>query len=360
LRAAHRAADLALPLLKPGVSLRFALLPSGEDPDSLIRAQGSVAMAAALDGAMPLVEMIWRAETEGRAFDTPQRKAALIARFNDRLTAIASIDVRRFYLDWLAEKLSAALGLKTYVYNDRLHASGAARRKTGAAVRGRPGADQRRGFLAVSSAVKGSRLVPRDPGRPANTREDPSPIRIERPIPPIVPRQSAADPGARDPGAAGAPAIRSKESEVLVLILDNPEILEGCHETLAALPFSDRSLDSLRHELLNLAASGFRLETGSLEDHLVRAGMGALVGRLKTRRAASSVESGRARQDAERGGADAGEIEARWLRAAAQLRDLAEVGPERRQALERFKSEASEESWLDWHRLHYSGVLPNE
>ena len=39
-RAAARAADRALPLLKPGQSLRFAMLPAGEDPDTLILAQG--------------------------------------------------------------------------------------------------------------------------------------------------------------------------------------------------------------------------------------------------------------------------------------------------------------------------------
>ena len=35
-RAAARAADRALPLLQPGRSLRFVVLPSGEDPDSLV------------------------------------------------------------------------------------------------------------------------------------------------------------------------------------------------------------------------------------------------------------------------------------------------------------------------------------
>ena len=82
LRAAHRAAEMAMPLLKPGMSLRFALLPTGEDPDSLIRAQGAGAMTALIENATPLVDMIWTTETEGRDFDTPERKAALISRFN--------------------------------------------------------------------------------------------------------------------------------------------------------------------------------------------------------------------------------------------------------------------------------------
>src|SRR4029077_17178785 len=52
-RAAARAAERALPLLKPGQSLRFALLPAGEDPDTLILAQGASAMRAVLDGGLP-------------------------------------------------------------------------------------------------------------------------------------------------------------------------------------------------------------------------------------------------------------------------------------------------------------------
>src|SRR5581483_1502881 len=39
-RAAGRALERALPMLKPGHSLRFAVLPEGEDPDTLILRQG--------------------------------------------------------------------------------------------------------------------------------------------------------------------------------------------------------------------------------------------------------------------------------------------------------------------------------
>ena len=47
LKAAHRAAHLALPHLKPDHSLRFAFLPTGEDPDSFIAANGAGAMSSA-------------------------------------------------------------------------------------------------------------------------------------------------------------------------------------------------------------------------------------------------------------------------------------------------------------------------
>ncbi|MBL8644035.1 MAG: DNA primase, partial [Rhodospirillaceae bacterium] len=59
-RAAARSAALALPKLQPGKSLQFALLPSGQDPDDLIRRSGPTAMAQVLAAAVPLSEIVWR------------------------------------------------------------------------------------------------------------------------------------------------------------------------------------------------------------------------------------------------------------------------------------------------------------
>jgi hypothetical protein len=136
--------------------------------------------------------------------------------------------------------------------------------------------------------------------------------------------------------------------ELARLLLENPGIADRHGEILAALPFSDRSLDSLRHELLNLAASGFRLENPGLETHLVRKGMADLVARLNLGRAGTSDPT-----EVSSVG-DAEDVEARFLRAAAQLRDMAELEPERQRAAERLKSEATEESWTEFQRLRGS------
>src|SRR4029077_9816462 len=63
-RAAFRAVDMAMPRLKPGKSLRFAMLPEGQDPDDLYRSGGREAIADVLAGARPLGEMLWSRETE--------------------------------------------------------------------------------------------------------------------------------------------------------------------------------------------------------------------------------------------------------------------------------------------------------
>ncbi|MDR0810590.1 MAG: DNA primase, partial [Gemmobacter sp.] len=76
-RAALRVIDLALPLLEAGQGLRFAVLPQGLDPDDLLKQRGASAMQEVLDAAVPMVTLLWRRETEGRVFDSPERKAAL-------------------------------------------------------------------------------------------------------------------------------------------------------------------------------------------------------------------------------------------------------------------------------------------
>lgn len=97
LRAAMRLIDLALPLTGPGQALRFALLPPGQDPDDLIRAGGPGAMRAVLDQAQPLVDLLWRRETEGRSFDSPERKAALDKALADAIARIPDTATRDHY-----------------------------------------------------------------------------------------------------------------------------------------------------------------------------------------------------------------------------------------------------------------------
>src|SRR3569623_1252244 len=104
-KAAYRAADLALPFLAPGKSLRFALLPEGQDPDDLARSGGRGAIEEVIAAAKPLAEMIWSRELEGGNFATPERRAALEARIKELSNCIRDEVVRRYYRQALAERL---------------------------------------------------------------------------------------------------------------------------------------------------------------------------------------------------------------------------------------------------------------
>lgn len=97
IRAALRVIDLALPLLEAGKALRFAILPQGQDPDDLIKAQGPAAMQKVLDEAQPMVNLLWRRETEGKVFDSPERKAALDKKLRAALSKIADPSIRGHY-----------------------------------------------------------------------------------------------------------------------------------------------------------------------------------------------------------------------------------------------------------------------
>ncbi len=97
LRAAYRVIDLALPLMEAGKSLRFALMPEGKDPDDLIRAEGAGGVQAVLDRALPMVQLLWKRETEGRVFDSPERKAALDKALRETILQIKDPSLRSHY-----------------------------------------------------------------------------------------------------------------------------------------------------------------------------------------------------------------------------------------------------------------------
>jgi DNA primase len=107
-KAAWRAADLALPHLKPGKSLRFALLPEGQDPDDLARAGGRVAIEEVISVARPLADVVWSREIEGGNFGTPERRAALEARIGELTNGIRDEVVRRYYREDLSDRINRA------------------------------------------------------------------------------------------------------------------------------------------------------------------------------------------------------------------------------------------------------------
>src|SRR6478752_4728635 len=104
-KAAWRAADLALPHLKPGKSLRFALLPEGQDPDDLARSGGRAAIEEVISAARGLADIIWSREIEGGTFATPERRAALEARIGELANGIRDEVIRRYYRQDLVERL---------------------------------------------------------------------------------------------------------------------------------------------------------------------------------------------------------------------------------------------------------------
>ena len=104
-KAAWRAAEMALPHLVPGKSLKFAMLPEGQDPDDLVRSGGRGAVEEVIKSARGLADMIWSREIAGGDFATPERRAALEARINELASGIRDETVRRYYRQDLVDRL---------------------------------------------------------------------------------------------------------------------------------------------------------------------------------------------------------------------------------------------------------------
>jgi len=109
-RAAARAVERVLPLLGPNRTVRIAFLPQGQDPDDLIKASGPKAMQEILDAAIPLIDMLWRLEIEGKTLNAPEARAGVRAALFERIGKIADQTVQTYYKTEIQQRLNAAFG----------------------------------------------------------------------------------------------------------------------------------------------------------------------------------------------------------------------------------------------------------
>ncbi|MGB3470110.1 MAG: DNA primase [Erythrobacter sp.] len=106
-RAAMRAISRALPMLAPMRSLSIVRLPSGLDPDDLIKTQGPKAMEKLLAKPMSLLDFLWQAERDAQPLESPEAKAGLKARLMEHVNTIEDGDVCALYRRELLDRFSA-------------------------------------------------------------------------------------------------------------------------------------------------------------------------------------------------------------------------------------------------------------
>ncbi len=231
-RAAARAAERALPLLQPGKSLRFAMLPGGEDPDSLVRGAGAGAMRRVCAAARPLVDQIWQMETASRPADTPERRALVRKNLRQRAAEIADREVQDYYRN---------------EFEDRLHAAFGQRRGAGGSWAG-----YQAGYRAGGQRA-------RRPGGPA---------------------EAGVDMGLRSDGNVGVLALRQQQA-LVASIVNHPELLGVLDEEFGTLELAAGDLDRLRQEIVK--AWHPALDTAALQSHLRDYGFGDVLGRILSR-----------------------------------------------------------------------------
>ena len=230
--AALKAADRALPLLEPGRSFRFALLPAGQDPDDLIRAQGAPAMQGILDGAIPLADLLWRREAEGRALDTPERRAGLKKALTDLAQGIQHPSIRELYLAEFRQRLDDFF----------------------AAQRARP---PQSGF---QRGAGGNRRWPdtRGPGNPMANQ-----LALQKAVGSMV--------------RGGT----SRAAQIVLGIITHPWLLERHFDEIEGMVFDHPDLDSLKTATINVFAATGRLDATGLESHLSDCGQRGLIEKVR-------------------------------------------------------------------------------
>jgi DNA primase len=251
LRAAYRAVDLAMPRLKPAKSLKFALLPQGQDPDDLVRSGGREAVGDVVGAARPLADMLWARETEGRSFDTPERRAALEARVNEVTAAIGDDAVRRYYRQEFTARLSNFFAPAQAPQHDgRRRDNWREPRRDGGNWRDRRNADWQRP------------VAPRTAGKA---------------VPYVVASQQLAS----SPLHRGhRTAVPLREALILQATLNHPWLLHDHLEELASLEFRHAEAERLKGALIDIAAHAAALDADSLKAELAARGLSDVAGRI--------------------------------------------------------------------------------
>lgn len=223
LRAAYRAVERALPLLKPGRSFRFALLSGGKDPDDILREAGAPALRQAVGETRPFAEVLFQREQAAEPLDTPERRAGFKARLRQAAQAIQDRD--------LAEQYRAELF-------DRFDALFPARARAPA----QPG---RGGGRA------GGRFGP----------------------PPLL----GQTPEGAEAMAALSRALEPMAAAIAHGALDDPERMDAHLEAVATHGLGDPQLEALAQAMVASRFAGQSLDSSGLRRHLANLGHGVLL-----------------------------------------------------------------------------------
>lgn len=216
--AAGRVADRALPLLRSGHSLRFALLPTGEDPDSLVTSKGAEAFRQLLLNATPLSDLLWQIAMQDRTLDTPERRAGFANDIRALVTRIEDRQVKAFYERHFRARLEELFG--------------------------------------AGGRTTDARMTPRGRGR----RGVPRGRRLSR----------------HHGLGLGQTGITDRRERVLVAtIVVHPDLLEQKSEEFADIEFSNPALDMLRNEIIEITRGNPGLDSATLKQHLREKGFTA-------------------------------------------------------------------------------------
>ena len=220
--AAARLIDRALPLLKPGKSLQFAIVEGGKDPDDVLREQGAAVLKAQLHKTTPFAEALFARERDAEPLDTPERKTALKVRLRKLAATIADPDLAGAYKEDLLARFEALWPTRQPVYT-------------------------------VGAAGRELSRARWDKRRPAPTRAT----------------QQTVDATER---LRSAPKALS--AALAVAAVRDPGVIDDAIERVGSHGFGDARLDGLAHELVALRYEAEHLEMDASMRRLQAKGFG--------------------------------------------------------------------------------------
>ncbi|MEE8295992.1 MAG: DNA primase [Sphingomonadales bacterium] len=235
-KAALRAMERALPLLQPGKSLQFALLPRGDDPDTLVRREGKESFANLLRKSLSLADLLWRQLTEKALVKTPEQRAGLEKVVFTKLSEIKNEKLKSYYRSDFGKRLNR-LFRKQYAPKG--------------SIKGK--------FTGTRNAVRPSGLLQTQIGR-----------------------------------AQGDEAVATFLEEVILLsVLNHPKLAVDHFEDLSAIPFKDQDLGALQKSILDFAHDPKTPDINNLKDHLLKSGLETFYRRLHEKSTARNVKFAR-------------------------------------------------------------------
>ena len=295
LRAAYRVIDRALPLLKPGYSLRFAVLPQGKDPDDLVREGGAEAFNNVLERANSLIDMLWERELAYAPYDTPERRAAFSDRLRKAVRQIEHIDVRKFYGEEIKKRLDALFA---------------------PANRG----PQANGGQSYGSNYGGGYSRQRGGGKYYKFKSGAS----------AEARRSAL--------ASGAVMLPPREAMIMLAFIRHSSQLSGHLSQLDKLDFVTDDLKYLRDAIVDAISHNAPLDSGGLKGHLIGIGYENLMTRLEQLPDARMLVFVRPESDPE-------DVVSGWLDAVELQHRLITLTAEKREAETDLASDTTQENF---------------
>ncbi|WP_292050724.1 MULTISPECIES: DNA primase [unclassified Brevundimonas] len=223
LRAAYRAIERALPLLKPGRSFRFALLEGEQDPDDVLREKGAPALRQMVAQTKTFSEVLFQREVEAEPLDTPERKAGLKGRLRAAAGAVQDKDLAEQYRRDLFDRFDALFPRQQNARPQGASGGYGERRKWGSAA-------------LQGQTVEGQRAMQA----------------LSRSIEPVA-------------------------AALVHGVIEDPERLDDHMEAIARYGFGDPALSDLAKELVRLRFSGRSLDSAALRRHLASSGYDVLM-----------------------------------------------------------------------------------